>query len=63
MKNGEQEIVKVKGKTLTDNPLSVGDIIKTIECSNERKWGRDADGNFYQKDEYETILKKYSYVR
>lgn len=63
LKNGEQEIVKVKGKTLADNPLSVGDIIKTIECSNERKWGRDADGNFYQKDEYETILKKYSYVR
>ncbi len=63
LKNGENEMVKIKAKQFEDNPVEVGDIIKTIECSEEKKWGRDTEGNFYQKDELETILKKWSQVK
>ena len=63
LQNGETEIVKVKAKTFEDNELTVGDVIKTVECSRERKWGRTPEGEYYQKDEYETILKKWIFVR
>lgn len=63
LQNGETEIVKVKAKTFEDNGLTVGDVIKTVECSREKKWGRTPEGEYYQKEEYETILKKWVFVR
>lgn len=63
LKNGEAEAVKVKGKTLDNNPLEVGDVIRTVECSEEKKWGRTPEGEYYRKDEYETILKKWAMVK
>ena len=60
--DGTTDIIKVKGKTLESYPLKVGDMIKTIEIAEENKWGKDADGHFYKKDETEMVLKKYSYV-
>ena len=64
LKTGETEIVRMKQRVFDENPISEGDIIKTIESSQEKKWGRNKEtGEFYQKDEYETILKKYSFVR
>lgn len=63
LQNGESETVKVKAKAFEDNELLIGDVIKTVECSRERKWGRTPEGEYYQKDEYETILKKWIFVR
>ena len=64
LKTGNSKIVKVKKKTLEENPLVVGDIIKVITCDDEQKWGKNPDGTWYRKEnEYESILKKYSYVK
>jgi len=63
LQNGETETVKVKAKVFDENELMVGDVIKTVECSREKKWGRTPEGEYYQKEEYETILKKWVFVR
>jgi DNA polymerase III alpha subunit len=62
LKTGNTVQMKVKGKTLEEYPLNEGDIINVLDSKDERKWGRK-DGEYYKKDEYETILKKYNYVR
>lgn len=62
--DGEIDTVRIKQKVFEENPIAVGDIIKTIEASQEKKWKKDKEtGEFYQIDEYETILKKWSFVR
>ena len=67
--NGESEIVKVKRKQYDENPMNVGDIIKTIESSNEGRWfneGKDEDNKDIwrqDKNDKETILKKWTFVR
>lgn len=62
--NGDIEIVKVKRNKYDESPIEVGDIIKTIECSNEGCWSKDSDGEWQQsKEDKETILKKWSHVR
>lgn len=53
---------KVKGKDLSHNPINVGDVVKILQEAYERKWGRDEHGNFYQKEEQELVLKKYSVI-
>lgn len=64
LKTGEIEVVRIRQKQFDESPINVGDIIKTIESSQEKKWGKDKEtGEFYQKDEYETILKKWSFAR
>lgn len=63
LNSGEVERVKVKGATFERNPLEVGQVIKTIDASMERRWRKKADGGFEQIDEYETILKKWSEVK
>lgn len=62
LRTGNTVKMKVKGKTLEEYPLVEGDIINVVESKEENKWGRK-DGQFYMKDEKETILKKYNYVR
>ena len=62
LKTGNVVQMKVKGKTLEEWPLVESDIINVLESKEENKWGRK-DGQFYMKDEKETILKKYNYVR
>ena len=62
LKTGTTVTMKVKGKTLEQYPLNEGDIINIVESKEEQKWGRK-DGEYYKKDEYETVLKKYNYVR
>lgn len=59
--DGSQENVKVKGYSLDMHPLTEGDIIKTIECKEDHKWRKGADG-FYQTDEKELILTKWREV-
>lgn len=62
--NGDIEVVKVKRKKYDESPIMVGDIIKTIECSNEGRWSKDSNGDWQQsKTDKEVILKKWSFVR
>lgn len=62
--NGDIEIVKVKRNKYDENPINQGDIIKTIECSNEGRWYKDNDGEWQQnREDKETILKKWSFAR
>ena len=67
--NGDIDIVKIKRKNYDDSPIKVGDVIKTIECSNEGRWfneGKDEDGKDIwrqDKNDKETILKKWAFVR
>lgn len=64
LKTGEIETVRIRQKQFDENPINEGDIIKTIESSQERKWKKNKETDeFYQIDEYETILKKWSFVR
>ena len=60
--DGTSDVVKIKAKAMDDAPIEVGDMIKTLECAEERKWGKGADG-FYMKDETEVVLKKLVHVR
>lgn len=59
--DGTQEVVKVKGKTLEIHPLVESQIIKTLECKEDKKW-RKGDEGFYQIDEKEIILTKWQEV-
>lgn len=62
--NGDIEVVKVKRPKYDENPIHQGDIIKTIEASNEGRWYKDKDGEWQQdRNDEETILKKWSFVR
>lgn len=63
LNSGDVTTVKIKAKTFEDSPLEVGDVIKTIDISEEKKWGRTPDGEWYRKDETEFILKKWAIVR
>lgn len=62
--NGDIEVVKVKRPRYDESPINQGDIIKTIECSNEGRWYKDENGDWQQnKSDKETILKKWSFAR
>ena len=62
--NGDIEVVKVKRPKYDENPINQGDIIKTIECSNEGRWYKDENGDWQQdRDDKEVILKKWSFAR
>lgn len=63
LKTGETITLKVKGRTLESSPIEPGEILKIITISEERKWGKTEDGEWFQKEETELILKKYSHVR
>lgn len=63
LNNGDMETVKVKAKQYEGNEFKKGEIIKTIECSDEKKWYKDSEGEWQQKDETEVILKKWAVVR
>lgn len=63
LNSGEVETVKIKGPAYDRSPVEKGDVIKTIEASNEKRWKPDGDGGFIQIDELETILKRWSIVQ
>lgn len=63
LKTGEVESFKVKAKRYDANPIEEQMIIKTIEGGEEKKWKRDENGKFYQIDETEPILYKWSVVQ
>lgn len=62
--DGSTEIVKVRRKKYDEAPINIGDIIKTIECSEEGRWSKDNNGDWQQDNsDKESILKKWSFVR
>lgn len=62
--DGSIETVKVRRKKYDEAPINVGDIIKTIECSEEGRWSKDSNGEWQQDhSDKESILKKWSFVR
>ena len=62
--DGSTEVVKVRRKKYDEAPINVGDIIKTIECSEEGRWSKDSNGDWQQSQyDKESILKKWSFVR
>ena len=62
--DGSTEVVKVRRKKYDEAPINVGDIIKTLECSDEGRWSKDANGDWQQSQtDHECILKKWSFVR
>lgn len=62
--DGSTETVKVRRKKYDEAPINVGDIIKTMECSEEGRWSKDANGDWQQSQhDKESILKKWSFVR
>ena len=63
LNNGDMITVKIKGKVFVDNPVKKNDIIKTIDISEEPKWGKTPEGEWYRKEETELILKKWANVR
>jgi len=63
LKTGEIETYKVKAAKFESSPIMPQMIIKTIEKSDERKWRRDYNGDWYQIDETEPVLTKWSEVK
>lgn len=62
--DGSTEVVKVKKAKYNESPIKVGDIIKTIDCSEEGRWSLDDNGDWQQSTtNKENILKKWSFVR
>lgn len=63
LNDGSVELLKVRGKAFSNNPFNENDIIKTIDCYEEKKWKYDKEnGSYYQIDEKEMILSKWSIV-
>lgn len=61
--DGSLEIVKVRQKPYNNNPFEIGDIIKTLDCYYDKKWKFNNESNdYYQIDEEELILSKWSIV-
>lgn len=75
LNSGETCKIKCRAYTRKSTPCMAGDIIKILEITDEKKWRplKDENGNnvvdengkiqFYQIDERELILKKYSIVK
>lgn len=64
LSDGSTETVKVRRKKYDEAPIQVGDIIKTIEVSNEGRWSKDDNGDWQQdNNDKEAILKKWSFIR
>lgn len=63
LNDGSIEILKVRKKAFSNNPFNENDIIKTIDCYEEKKWKYDKENeSYYQIDEKEMILSKWSIV-
>lgn len=59
LKTGNTLKIKFRKGDYNKNPFYEHEIIKVLDIVSEKKWGKDSDGNWYRKDEYEEILKKW----
>lgn len=62
LKTGDSDVVRIRAKAFENNEFKEGEIIRTLEASEERKWKRNDAGEFYQIDDTEMILKKWNKV-
>ena len=53
--DGSTEVVKVRRKKYDEAPINVGDIIKTIECSEEGRWSNDSNGDWQQSQQIRKV--------
>lgn len=60
---GDTLKIKVRKNTLNSNPVEENQVIKVLEITQEKKWGKDENGNWIRKEEYEDILSKYSVLK
>lgn len=63
LNNGNIDTVKVKAKMYDSMPIEEGDVIRTVEARQEKKWYKDGDGSWQRRDETETILYKWKRVK
>lgn len=59
LNSGETYKIKCKAALRKATPIKAGDIIKILETYEDKKWRKSNDGEWYQIDEYETLIKKY----
>lgn len=60
----EKMLENMMQRAYDEAPINIGDIIKTIECSEEGRWSKDQNGDWQQDNsDKESILKKWSFVR
>ena len=62
--NGAVKMLKIRKKTLENNPVEPGNIINVLEIKSEGKWYMDANGAWCQKtDEFDEVLSKYNILK
>lgn len=62
LKTGETMVIKCKKSVAKKNPVNPGQMLIVLETERSNKWGKDAVGDWYKKDEEETLLAKYEVV-
>lgn len=55
------EVIKIKIRAKGMDLIKENDVVKIYEITEEKKWGKDENGEWYRKEETEPILKKYAF--
>lgn len=61
--DGETLTYKIRPRTLDDNPVEPGEIIKVLDTHTEGKWSKDGDQWVQSATDFNDFLTKYSHVR
>lgn len=61
--DGETLTYKIRPRTLDDNPIEPGEIIKVLDTHTEGKWSKDGDQWVQSTTDFNDFLTKYSHVR
>lgn len=61
--DGETLTYKIRPRTLDDNPVEPGEIIKVLDTHAEGKWSKDGDQWVQSTTDFNDFLTKYSHVR
>lgn len=61
--DGETLTYKIRPRTLDDNHIEPGEIIKVLDTHTEGKWSKDGDQWVQSTTDFNDFLTKYSHVR
>lgn len=61
--DGETLTYKIRPRTLDDNPVEPGEIIKVLDTHTEGKWSKDGNQWVQSATDFNDFLTKYSHVR
>lgn len=61
--DGETLTYKIRPRTLDDNPVEPGEIIKVLDIHTEGKWSKDGDQWVQSTTDFNDFLTKYAHVR